>query len=128
MVQITGYRKVTTEEGDTYIRLLLSGGLEMVKSDKTGNFYATVRKCSISSTFDEVTASAMIGEEIPGSIIKQEVEPYEYELESGEMIKLSHRWVYIDEVDTDNLTVSNLIDEVNSSSKNGSTNHVELAS
>ena len=51
--------------------------LEMIKSEKTGNFYAHTKKCSISSTFDETTAQKMIGKQIPGSIQKVEVDPYE---------------------------------------------------
>ncbi len=94
MVLVTGFRTVETEEGETYVRLILSGDLEMVESTKTGNFYATTRRASISSTFDEDTAAKMVGTELNGSISKIDVEPYDYVLDSGETIELSHRWVF----------------------------------
>lgn len=97
MVTVTGFRSVETEEGDTYVRLILSGDLEMVKSENTGNFYATTRRASISCTFDEQTAQSMIGKSLDGTITKVSVEPYEYTLDSGETIKISHRWVFTPE-------------------------------
>ena len=57
-----------TEEGDSYIKLILTGEISMVKSEKTGNFYATTRRCSISATFDEATAKLMVGMQMPGSM------------------------------------------------------------
>ena len=57
----------------------------MVQSKETGKFYATVKTCSISSTFDETTAALMVGKQMPGSIVKEECEPYEYTIpETGE--------------------------------------------
>ena len=94
MVTVTGFRTVETEDGDKYVRLLLSGDLEMVKSENTGNFYATTRRCSMSSTFDEETAKSMIGKELNGEITKIDVEPYEYTIDSGETIEIAHRWVF----------------------------------
>ena len=94
MVTVTGFKIVETEEGDSYVRLLLNGDLEMVKSQTTGNMYATTRRCSISATFDEETANRMIGKELPGEIVKVDTEPYEYTLDSGETIEIAHRWVY----------------------------------
>ena len=62
-------------------------------------FYATAKKAIIPSTFDEVTCKGLIGTQIPGSIEKQECEPYEYVVqETGEEIILSHRWVYVPKV------------------------------
>lgn len=67
MVTVTGYRIVETDDNDTYIRLILSGSLTLVRSKETGRHYATVRKCSISSTFDEQTAKLMLGQQLPGT-------------------------------------------------------------
>ena len=94
MVTVTGFKIAENEDGDTYVRLQLSGSLEMVQSKETGNFYATVRKCSIPCTFSEEVAQTMIGSQMTGSITKQEVDEYDYTLESGETITLTHRWVY----------------------------------
>jgi len=114
MVTVTNFKIVESDEGGTYIRLQLEGDLEMIRSDKTGNFYAHTKRCSVSSTFDETTAEKMIGKQIPGSIIKEEVEPYEYEID-GEILTLKHRWVFTDETAED-LAVKDL---VHSSSSNG---------
>ena len=40
MVTVTGYRVVESEEGEKYVRLVLSGELEMVLSETSGNYYA----------------------------------------------------------------------------------------
>lgn len=100
MVTVTNFKVVETDEGDTYVRLLLEGDLEMIKSDKTGNFYAHTKRCSISSTFNAIVAEKMIGRQLPGSIVKKEVEPYEFEID-GETLTLTHRWVYTNETPAD---------------------------
>ena len=112
MVTVTNFKIVETDKGETYVRLQLEGDLEMIKSDKTGNFYAHTKKCSISSTFDEVTAQNMIGKQLTGSIIKEEVEPYEYEID-GEILTLSHRWAYSDQSPQE-LAVQDLVKSVSS--------------
>ena len=95
MVTVINYAERTNSEGKSFVVLQLQGDLEMVQSKETGQFYATARRCSVSSTFSADVAEKMIGKEIPGSIAKQECEPYMYTLpESGESIKLSHRWVF----------------------------------
>jgi hypothetical protein len=94
MVSVTGFRIVETEEGEKYVRLVLSGDLEMVRSENTGNFYATTRRATISSKFDEDTSQKMIGKELPGTIERVEVDPYEFELDDGTKIQIAHRWIY----------------------------------
>ena len=59
----------------------------MVKSQTSNQFYATAKKAFISSTFDEQTCKALIGTEMPGNVLKQECEPYEYvNKDSGEVM------------------------------------------
>ena len=123
MVTVTNYKVVETDEGDSYIRLILSGGISMVKSKTTDNYYATNRKCSISATFDEATAKLMLGSTMPGSIIKETCDPYLYETDKGETLELTHRWVYTDKSD-EQLAVDELVDSVNS---NGTTKLEEVA-
>jgi hypothetical protein len=95
MVRIINYKERLSEEGKPFFVLELQGGIEMVKSKDSGRFYATAKKAQISSTFDEQTCMALIGTEMPGSIIKQECEPYDYVVkETGEELTLYHRWVY----------------------------------
>ena len=67
----------------------------MVKSSKTGKFYATAKSCSIISTFDEETCKSLIGKQMPGRIVKVETEPYEYSIpNSDEVIELNFNYEY----------------------------------
>jgi len=98
MVRIVNFMERESEDGSTFFALSLQGGVELVKSKETGNFYATVRKTSITSTFDEETCKAILGTEISGEIVKQACEPYEITIkETGEVIELSHRYEYVPE-------------------------------
>ncbi len=123
MVTISNYAVRNNSDGSTFISLILQGDLEMVQSTQTGRFYATARTCSISSTFDEKTAALMVGKQLPGSIIKEQCDSYEYTVpETGEQITLSHRYVYspIDQtVVTVQPTVQPLIPNLNAFSSNG---------
>lgn len=97
MVRIINYKKRMSEEKEFFV-LEVSGGIEMVQSKTTGQYYATSTKAFIASTFDEDTCKALVGTEFPGSVIKQKCEPYEYSIkETGEIITLSHRYVYLPE-------------------------------
>jgi ketol-acid reductoisomerase len=99
MVTIVDYAlRKAKEDGREFIALILQGGLSLVQAAKTGNFYATVKQCSIPSTFDEETAKGFIGEKLPGSVQRMSCEVYEWtNQETGEVIELSHRWVYVPE-------------------------------
>lgn len=98
MVRIINYKERNKEDGTSFFVLELQGGIEMVQSKETGNFYATAKKAFIPSTFDEQTCVALIGTDMPGSISKEECEPYDYVVkETGEEITLFQRWVYMPE-------------------------------
>jgi hypothetical protein len=100
MVRIIDYTKRQNSAGEDFFLLVLQGGLQLVKSKETNRYYATMKQASMSTTFDENTCKSLIGEEIPGSIVKVETEPYEYTVpETGEVITLSHRWEYVKESD-----------------------------
>jgi len=101
MVTIVDYAKRTNKEGEEFNALILQSGLDLVKSRETNNYYATAKRTSIPSTFDNNTCEKLIGTEIPGSIQRIDCEPYEYTIrETGEVITLSHRWVYLKEGET----------------------------
>lgn len=88
----------SSKDGREFVALILQGGLSLVKSQNTGNFYATVKQCSIPSTFDEETAKTFIGEKLTGSVQRMSCEAYEWtNKETGEVLQLSHRWVYVPE-------------------------------
>ncbi|MGI6677881.1 MAG: hypothetical protein ACOX2Q_02040 [Dehalobacterium sp.] len=99
MVTIVDYAvRQTKEDGREFIVLVIQGGLSLVQSKNTGNFYATVKQTSIPSTFDEATAKGFIGEKLPGSVQRMSCESYEWtNKDTGEVLELSHRWVYVPE-------------------------------
>lgn len=98
MVRIIDYKQRVNSDNEKFFSLIIQSGLEMVKSKESGQYYATAKRTSITSTFDEETCKSLLGSEIPGSIKKVECEPYEYAIpESGEIVNLSHRWVYVPE-------------------------------
>lgn len=122
MVRIVNYLKRQTEEGKEFFVLEISGGIEMVKSQTSNQFYATAKKAFISSTFDEQTCKALIGTEMPGNVVKQECEPYEYvNKDSGEVTMLSHRYVYTQETVTskEDKSIQRLLAEEHTFSSNG---------
>lgn len=98
MITIVDYSLITSKEGMEIYSLVLQGGIEMFISKAMDRYYATLKKCSITSTFDEKTAKAIIGTTIPGSIQKQTCDPYTFTAkETGEMLVFTYRWVYFPE-------------------------------
>ncbi len=99
MVTVVDYAlRNAKEDGRPFVALVLQGGLSLVQSKQSGNFYATVKQCSIPSTFDEETAKGFIGEKLPGSVQRMSCESYEWaNKDTGEVLELSHRWVYVPE-------------------------------
>lgn len=95
MVTIKSIKKYLRKDGSEFIALQLEGGVEFVQSQQTGKFYATVRKCNMSCTFDEQTAQQLIGQTIAGTIVRVPAEPYDYTIPStGEVIQLAHSYEY----------------------------------
>lgn len=129
MVQIVNYRECSKDDGSKFYLLELQGGIEMVMSKTTGQFYATAKKAVISSTFDEATCQGLIGTQMQGSILKVEVEPYNYVVrETGEEITLSHKWVYTPEdtnISKEDRAVKELMADTPVFSQNGTSQLVE---
>jgi hypothetical protein len=95
MVTVIKYHVRLNKDGKEFVTLTLQGDIEMVQSMETGKFYATARKCSITSTFDEKTAENLIGTKMPGTIKRVESDPYDFTIqETGEVIKLAHSYEY----------------------------------
>ena len=119
MVRVINYKKRQTEDKEFFV-LEITGGIEMVQSQTTGNFYATAKKAFLPSTFDEETCKALIGSEIAGSVEKVECTPYEYTVrDTGEIIMLSHRYMYVPEAPTKPSVQKNFETNVDAFSKNG---------
>jgi hypothetical protein len=95
MVRVVNYHVRQTKDGKPFVALELQGDLVMVQSMETGRFYATAKKCTITSTFNEEVAKTLIGEQIPGRIERVACDPFDFTVpESGEVITLNHRWEY----------------------------------
>jgi hypothetical protein len=65
MVTVVNYAIRQAKDGREFIALILQGGLSLVQSRQTNNWYATIKQTSVPSTFDEATAKSMIGERVP---------------------------------------------------------------
>lgn len=101
MLNIIEVAPRVNSDGEQFFALILEDGLQLVKSKETGNYYATAKSTSITSTFTEEVAKSMIGSEIPGTIQKVACESYEYTIkDTGEVIMLEHRWQYFPEGET----------------------------
>ncbi len=101
MLKIIEVAPRVNTDGEEFFALILQDGLQLVKSQKSGRYYATAKQTSITSTFNEEVANSMIGQEIPGTIQKVSCEPYSYTIkETGEVVQLSHRWEYFPEGET----------------------------
>ena len=99
MVKIINYKKYNKEDGTIFCILEIQGGVEILQSKTTGKMYATVRSTSIPTTFDEMTCQALLGQELEGTILKKDCEPYEYTVkETGEIIVLTHTYEYSKDV------------------------------
>ena len=61
MVKISNYALRKNKEGKHFLALELQGEVELIQSTQTGRFYATAKRCSISSTFTEEEAKTLIG-------------------------------------------------------------------
>jgi hypothetical protein len=101
MVTIVDFVKRQNREGKEFNALILQSGIELVKSQGTGRWYATAKKTSITSTFDDAMCQSLIGQQIPGSVQRVESDPYEFTVkDTGEILTLTHRWIYLKEGET----------------------------
>ena len=97
MVTVKEIKKAENSKGEEFYGLIVQSGAVSVKSKKTGRVYFTAKTAFVATTFDEQTASSLIGVEFEGTIRKVETDPYQYTIEeTGEIIELSHGWEYVD--------------------------------
>jgi len=95
MVTVTNYMERKRKDGSSFIVLEITGGVEFIQSSTSGSFYATVRKCTIPSTFNETVAKGLIGSQIPGDIVRVNVPAYDYiNKRTGEVMTLNHGYSY----------------------------------
>ncbi len=95
MVQITNALERVKKDGTTFPVLEISGGAELVLSQTTQRYYATLRKCTIPFTGTMDVAKMLIGQKIEGEIVKVIVAPYDFiNQRTGEVMKLQHSYAY----------------------------------
>lgn len=119
MVKVIDFLKRKAEDGSEFFVLVLQGSVEFVKSQQTGKFYVTARKCSIPTTFNEHVCQSMIGQDMPGNIVKVESAPYDYVIpETVEVIQLTHSYEFVPEGEEETVAVRELLKDFRPS-KNG---------
>ena len=113
MVRIINYKTRQKEDGTDFYHHEVQGGIEMVLSKTSGQYYATAKKATVSTTFDEETCKGLIGTQMPGKISKIQTEPYAYTIrETGEVITLEHRYIYLPEdVESDEEKLAKQLEE-----------------
>lgn len=72
MVTIINYKESQTQDGAAFYVLEVQDGIEMIKSQQTGSFYATAKKARVPSISDEMACRALAGTQMPGCIEKQD--------------------------------------------------------
>lgn len=98
MVTVKDYKTITNRDGENFYALVVTGGVQPVKSQRTGRIYFTTRTATVPTTFDEETCKKVLGTTFNGEVERVECEPYEYTIEdTGEVIELSHRWEFVDD-------------------------------
>lgn len=95
MVTITDYSQRENEEDEPFNVLHIEGEVELVRSEDSGQYYATARQTTIPSTFSDEKCESLLGKELQGSIEKVPCDKYEYTIpESGEKIILDFTWEF----------------------------------
>jgi hypothetical protein len=95
MVTVTACLERQKKDGTMFTLLELSGGAELILSQTTQRYYATVRKCTIPFTGTMDVAKMLIGQKIDGEIVKVIVAPYEFTNQrTGEVMQLQHSYAY----------------------------------
>ncbi len=97
MVTVKEIKTAENSQGEKFYGLIVQSGAVPVKSKRTGRVYFTAKTAFVATTFDEETATSLIGTQFEGTIRKIPTDPYEYTIEeTGEVIELAHRWEYFD--------------------------------
>ena len=99
MVTITDFAERQSGDGEKFNALIVQSGMELIKSQESGNYYVTARKASIPCTFNAETCKGLIGKKLKGTVEKVECEPYQYQIPgTEEQVVLKHTYIYNPEV------------------------------
>ena len=95
MVKVIATEKRTSADGRKFNVLILQGGIDVVKSKRTGKSYLTAHKVSMVCTLDEVSAREQVGAKLPGTVQKIACEPYAFKVpQTGETVQLDYTFQY----------------------------------
>ena len=95
MVTVTAALERVKKDGTTFPVLEISSGVELVLSQTTQRYYATLRKCTIPFTGTMDVAKMLIGQKIDGEIVKVIVPQYDFvNQRTGEVMILQHSYAY----------------------------------
>ena len=96
MVTVIEVKERVNRNGEPFHALIVSGGIDIVQSKSTGKSYLTERQARLPTTLDRKKCQSLIGKELPGTISKVPCMPFDYTVpESGEIIRINHRWEYV---------------------------------
>lgn len=91
-------RELEGASGKFVVLDLLSAEPTIKVSQISGKPYLTLLKASISCTFPREVAETMVGQKLPGRIVRVEVPEYSYNNPStGEVLVLNHSYQYMPE-------------------------------
>ena len=95
MVTVTACLERQKKDGTMFTVLEISGGAELILSQTTQRYYATVRRCTVPFTGSLEVAKMLIGQKIDGEIVRVICEPYQFtNSRTGEMLTLQHSYAY----------------------------------
>lgn len=95
MVTVTNALERVKKDGTSFTIIEISGGAELILSQTTQRYYATVRRCTVPFTGSLEVAKMLIGQKIEGEIVKVIVPPYDFvNQRTGEVMKLQHSFAY----------------------------------
>lgn len=98
MVTIVGFKEVEAQDGRTFTSIELQGEPKLEQSVATGNFYLTANKTRVTTLLPLEVCQMLIGKQLPGTVDKVQVEPYEHvNKETGEVKVLDYAYVYTPE-------------------------------
>ena len=96
MVQIIAFeKKENSRTKETYSVLVLQGEPEVLISKSSGRPYISAKKTTIPCALEENQALSLIGKDLPGTIERVSVTPFQLTLASGKKVKISSAFQYL---------------------------------
>lgn len=103
-VKVISYEKKTAQSGGNfYVLTIANTQPSLTQSEDTGSWFMSTQKANIiASGMSKEECAGMVGQVLPGSIVKQASAPYEYTVPStGEKKVLDYKYVYQSQMPVD---------------------------